>query len=122
MSIDQQNAPRGKTYERALNPQTLHSEKEDGFARSDSPKLCDLLDEVAEEIEVDWPEFLPVERIAAGIMKIAFGSLLFIGLVTFCAYHLKAQLADSLGKEREPSARVLLERVPDRSNVDYYVW
>jgi hypothetical protein len=101
---------------------TSRSEKEDGFARLDSPKLCDLLDEVAEEIEIDWPEFLPVERIAPGIMKIALGSLLFIGLVAFCAYQLKARLADSLGKEREPSPRVLLERAFDRSNVGYYAW
>lgn len=122
MSIDQENATREKTYDRALNPQTLHSEKEGGFARPDSPKLCELLDEVAEEIEVDWPEFLPVERIAAGIMKIAFCSLLFIGIVAFFAYHLKARLGDSLGKKREASARVLLERVPDRSNLDYYAW
>jgi hypothetical protein len=90
----------------------LGSENEDSFARPDSPKLCDLLDELAEEIEVDWPEFLPVEHIAAGITKIAFGSLLFVGLVAFCVYHLKARLADSLGKECKPSARVLLERVP----------
>jgi hypothetical protein len=63
-----------------------------------------------------------VERIAAGIMKVAFGSLLFVGLVALFVCHLKARLADSLGKERKPSARVLMERVPGSSNVYYYAW
>jgi hypothetical protein len=127
MSIDQQNVPQERNpaecltrrplkgflipYPESMNLQ-LGSEKEDRFARPDSPHPCDLLDELVEEIEVDWPAFLPVERVASGIMQIALGWLLFAGLVVFCVYHLKAQLADSLAKEREPSARVIMERVP----------
>jgi len=98
----------------------LGSEEKDSFARPDSPELCDLLDEVAEEIDIDWPEFPPVERIAAGIMKIAFGALLFVGLIAFCVCHLKARLADSWGKERKPTARVLLERAAGSNKIDYY--
>jgi hypothetical protein len=37
-----------------------------------------------------------VERIAAGIVEIA-GLLVFVGLVAFCASHLKLRLKDSLG-------------------------
>jgi hypothetical protein len=39
------------------------------------------------KIEFDWPEFLPVERIKAGIIEIALGFLLFAGLVAFCGFH-----------------------------------
>jgi len=66
----------------------LNAEKEDSFPRPDSPALYDLdraLVETAEEIEFDWPKFLPVERIKAGITEIALGLLLFAGLVAFCA-------------------------------------
>jgi hypothetical protein len=120
MSIDQQNAREERRPECMSLP--LGIEKEDDLARPDSPPLCDLLAEAFEEIEIEWPELLPVERIAAGVMEIAFGLLLFAGLVAFFAFHLKLRLGDSLGMECKPSARVLLERVPARSNVDYYTW
>jgi hypothetical protein len=70
----------------------LGAEKEDSFSRPDLPPLCNLLDEVAEKIEVDWPEFLPVERIAAGTVEIAFGLLLFAGLAALWNAHLKLHL------------------------------
>jgi hypothetical protein len=59
-------------------------EKKDRLSPPDSPTPYDLdrvLVEAAEEIEFDWPEFLPVERIKAGITEIALGFLLFAGLV-----------------------------------------
>ena len=118
--IDQQNAREERRPECMSLP--LGTEKEDGFVQPDSPPLCDLLGEAFGEIEIDWPELLPVERITAGIMEIASGLLLFAGLIAFFAIHLKLRLGDSLGTECRPSARVLLQRVPDRRNVDYYTW
>jgi hypothetical protein len=53
------------------------------IARPDSPAPYDLdraLVEAAEEMEFDLPEYLPVERIKAGITEIAVGFLLFAGL------------------------------------------
>jgi hypothetical protein len=43
--------------------------------------------EIAKEIKIDWPEFLPVERIKAGITEIALGLILFAALVAFCCFH-----------------------------------
>jgi hypothetical protein len=68
----------------------LDSEKENSFPRPDSLALCHLdraLVEMVEEIEIDWPEFLPMERIRPGITEVAFGLLLVIGLVALCAFH-----------------------------------
>jgi hypothetical protein len=58
--------------------------------RPDSLVTHDLdraLVEAAEEIDIDWPESLPVERIKAGIMEIALGFLLCAGLAAFCAFY-----------------------------------
>jgi hypothetical protein len=40
--------------------------------------------EVSEEMKFDWPEFLPVERIKAGITEIALGLIVFATLIVFC--------------------------------------
>jgi len=37
--------------------------------------------EAGEEMNFDWPEFLPVERITRGIAEMALASLLLAGLV-----------------------------------------
>ena len=37
--------------------------------------------EMAEETRFDWPEFLPVERIEAGLTEVALGVLLLAGLI-----------------------------------------
>ena len=37
--------------------------------------------EAAKEINVDWPEFLPVERIKVAIAKTALGLLLLAGIL-----------------------------------------
>ena len=53
----------------------------------DSPTPYDLdraLVEPVEEMKFDWPEFLPVERIKAGITEIALGLIVFAALVVFC--------------------------------------
>jgi hypothetical protein len=42
--------------------------------------------EVSQEMKFDWPEFLPVERIKAGITEIALGMLVFTALVVFCCF------------------------------------
>jgi hypothetical protein len=66
----------------------LNIEKENSSPRPDSPPLYDVdraLIDPAEEIGIDRSEFLPVERIKAGIIEIALGSLLFAGLIAFCA-------------------------------------
>ena len=63
--------------------------KKDSLSQADSPAPHDLdraLAEAAEEMDFDWPEFLPVERIKAGI-KIALGFLLLAGLVALCGFH-----------------------------------
>ena len=55
----------------------------------DSPTPYDLDRaslEVAEEAGCDLPEFLPLERIKAGIVEIALGFILFAGLVAFCCF------------------------------------
>ena len=43
--------------------------------------------EVSEEVKFDWPGFLPVERIKAGITEIAVGLIVFAALVAFCCFH-----------------------------------
>jgi hypothetical protein len=69
---------------------SLNTEKKNSLSPPDSPVSVDLdrtLVEAAEEIESDWPEFLALERIKAGIIEIALGFLLFAGLVAFCGFH-----------------------------------
>ena len=44
----------------------------------------DILIEVSEEMNFDWPHSLPIERIKAGLTEIALAVLLFVGLVAFC--------------------------------------
>ena len=39
---------------------------------------------ISAEMKFDWPEFLPVERIKAGITEIALGLIVFAVLVVFC--------------------------------------
>src|SRR5215472_4769867 len=36
------------------------------------------------EIRFDWPQFLPGERIKAGLTEIALGLTMFVALVAFC--------------------------------------
>jgi hypothetical protein len=52
---------------------------------SDAPDV--ELVEVSEKIKFDWPEFLPVERIKAGITEIFIGSIAFAAIVAFCCFH-----------------------------------
>ena len=40
-----------------------------------------VLFQIAEGMKFDWPEFLPVERIKAGITEIALGLIVFAALV-----------------------------------------
>ena len=68
----------------------VNAEKTDGLSLADSPVPHDLemaLAEAAEEMDFDWPEFLPVELIKAGSTEIALGCLLLAGLVAFCGFH-----------------------------------
>ena len=44
----------------------------------------DILIEVSEEMNFDWPHSLPIERIKAGLTETALAILLFVGLVAFC--------------------------------------
>jgi hypothetical protein len=39
------------------------------------------------EIRFDWPQFLAVERIKAGLREIALGLTMFTALVAFCCFH-----------------------------------
>lgn len=58
--------------------------------RVDSPAPYDLdraLVQAAEEMRLDWPEFLPVERIKAGISEIIVGFILFAALLAFLGVH-----------------------------------
>ena len=67
----------------------LDAVKKHSLSPPDSPAPYDLdraLVEAVEEIDFDWLEFLPVERIKAGITEIALGVLLFGGLVAFCGF------------------------------------
>ena len=41
----------------------------------------------AQEMKCDWPEYLPMERIKAGIMEILLGLIAFAAVVAFyCSY------------------------------------
>ena len=40
--------------------------------------------DISEEMKFDWPDFLPVERIKAGITEIALGLIVFAAFVVFC--------------------------------------
>jgi hypothetical protein len=58
--------------------------------RADSPAPYDLdraLVEAAEETRFDWPEFLPVERIKAGISEIIVGLIVIAALLAFLGVH-----------------------------------
>jgi hypothetical protein len=51
-----------------------------------APELSDLdraMVEAVEEMNFNWPEFLPVERIRAGTAQMALALLLFGGLLAF---------------------------------------
>ena len=68
----------------------VNAEKKDSVSLADSPVPHDLeraLAEAGEEMDFDWPEFLPGERIKAGITEIVLGLLLVAGLVAFCSFH-----------------------------------
>jgi hypothetical protein len=68
----------------------LDSEKENRFSGADSISPCDsdtTLVELVEKIEIDWPEFLPVERIGPGLLRMAFGLLLIVVLTAFSVFH-----------------------------------
>ena len=51
------------------------------------PEVSDLDRALLEEISFNWPEFLPVERIEAGIAQMVLGLLLFAGLLAFGYFH-----------------------------------
>ena len=42
--------------------------------------------EAAEELDFDWPEFLPVERVVRGITEIALGFALVAGIAVFWCF------------------------------------
>jgi len=52
-----------------------------------APEVSDLDRALLEEISFNWPEFLPVERIEAGIAQMVLGLLLFAGLLAFGYFH-----------------------------------
>lgn len=54
-----------------------------GYGAPEPSDLDRALVEAAEEMSFNWPEFLPVERIGAGIAQMALGLLLFAGLLAF---------------------------------------
>jgi len=39
------------------------------------------------EIRSDWPQFLPMERIKAGLTDVALGLTMFAALVAICCFH-----------------------------------
>ena len=59
---------------------------EKAMEKSSENALDRALVEACEELEFDWPEFLPVERIRTGIFQIAFGLCAFGALVAFCFF------------------------------------
>jgi hypothetical protein len=68
----------------------LDSEKENSFSGADSLAPCDsdtTFVELVEKIEIDWPEFLPVERIGPGLVRMAFGLLLVVVLTSPSVFH-----------------------------------
>jgi hypothetical protein len=46
----------------------------------------ETLVEVSEKTP-EWPQFIPMDRIKAGITEIALGLLGFAALVAFCCFH-----------------------------------
>ena len=52
-----------------------------------TPEVSDLDRALLEKMSFNWPEFLPVERIEAGIAQTALGLLLLAGLVAFGYLH-----------------------------------
>jgi hypothetical protein len=46
--------------------------------------IHDVLVDASEEVNFDWPDSLPIERIKGGLAEIALALLLFAGLVAFC--------------------------------------
>ena len=74
-------APAGLTEGGARPPVTTTAPR-----RNDSGAPSDLdraLLAAAEELDFDWPEFLPVERIIRGITEIALGFGLVTGAAVF---------------------------------------
>ena len=72
----------------------VNAEKKDRLSLADSSAPHDLeraLAEAAEEMDFEWLEFLPVERIKAGTTEIVLGFLLLAVLVAFCGIHLVQQ-------------------------------
>jgi hypothetical protein len=68
----------------------LDSEKENRFPGTDSLAPCDLdtaFVELVEKIEIDWPEFPPVEHIGPGIKGIALGLLMVVALAALSVFH-----------------------------------
>jgi len=55
----------------------------DSVASSD---LDRALVEAAEELDFDWPEFLPAERVIRGITEIALGFALVAGIAVFWCF------------------------------------
>ena len=51
-----------------------------------SSDLDRALVEAAEELDFDWPEFLPTERVVRGITEIALGFALVAGLAVFWCF------------------------------------
>ena len=45
--------------------------------------IRDVLVEASEEMNVDWSDSLPIERMKAGLTEIALAFVFFAGLVTF---------------------------------------
>src|SRR5215469_12351326 len=76
--------PAGLTESGARPPITTTAPR-----RKDSETLSDLdraLLEASEELDFDWPEFLPVERVIRGITEIALGCALVAGVAVFWCF------------------------------------
>ena len=43
--------------------------------------------EMSEELQFDWPEVLPVERIKTGITLATVGLVMFVALMALCFSH-----------------------------------
>jgi hypothetical protein len=81
VTCDSAKAPAGLTKSGTRPPITTTAPR-----RKDSGALYDLdraLLEAAEELDFDWPEFLPVERVIWGITEIAVGCALAAGAAVF---------------------------------------
>ena len=61
---------------------STHKAMEKNFAHTLNPGFV----AVSEELKFHWPEFLPVERIRAGMTEIALGVIVFGALVVFCCF------------------------------------